>query len=352
MGSFTIVDSLDRERWEQFVCDHPKGSIFHTPEMYEVFQGTNHYSPIMLAALGNQGEVLALLLAVRIETLPDSFGGMASRSILYAEPLCREDAAGSNALAALLAEHDARVKNRAVFAEVRALCPSGIERPVLERNRYVYQEYLNYLIDLRQAKNHLWNALTSDCRRRIKSNAKKGLEIRDITAESGVDLLYRFLQLAYARARVPLADKSLFVQALRVLEPRNWIRMSAAYHDGEPVGASVALTYRDRVFAWYGGADRLSALYPMEALNWHEIGWGHDHDMALYDFGGAGWANKPYGVRDFKAKFGGDLVQYGRYRKVYSPLKLAVAERAYGLVRHVINPTHWTRSGPAEVIQR
>ena len=57
-----------------------------------------------------------------------------------------------------------------------------------------------------------------------------------------------------------------------------------------------------------------------------------------YDFGGAGWPNVPYGVRDFKASFGGELVCYGRYRKVYSRWKMALAERAYELGRTVISP--------------
>ena len=56
----------------------------------------------------------------------------------------------------------------------------------------------------------------------------------------------------------------------------------------------------------------------------------------------AGWPDKPYGVREFKAKFGGSLVHYGRYRKVYSRWKMALAERAYefrsSILRRVSRP--------------
>jgi hypothetical protein len=343
---FAIADSVDRKQWEHFVCDHPKGSIFHTPEMFEVFQETRNYTPVMLAALSEDGEVLALLLAVRIQTLPDPFGRFASRSILYAEPLCRETPEGSEALAAIMAEHDARIGKQAVFAEIRPLYPPGVEKPVVKQSGYQYQEYLNYLVDLRREKDDLWKALTSDCRRRIKTNMKKGLQVRDVTTEEGVNLLYSFLELAYQRARVPLADKSLFEQAWRVFRPNESIRISVAYYDHTPLGASVVLAHRDRVFAWYGGADRLSALYPMEALTWHEIEWGHEYGFALYDFGGAGWPYRPYGVREFKAKFGGNLVEYGRYRKVYSSWRLALAEKGYGLWRRASNPKHWTRTRP------
>ena len=53
---------------------------------------------------------------------------------------------------------------------------------------------------------------------------------------------------------------------------------------------------------------------------------------------GAGWPDVPYGVRDFKASFGGELVCYGRYRHVYSPWKMALAERVYEFGRTVISP--------------
>jgi serine/alanine adding enzyme len=343
MERFAIVNSLDRKKWERFVCDHPKGSVFHTPEMYEVFQGTKNYSPLILAALGQEGDVLALLLAVRVQTLPDPFGQITTRSILYAEPLCQDTLEGEEALAAIIAAHDSDVKDRVLFAEIRPLCPAGREKGVLEEAGYVCEDYLNYVVDLTRPVQDLWKRMTSENRRRINHDAKKGLEIREVTTPEGVDMVYDFLRLTYTRARVPLADKSLFAEAVERLGPNNQVRISAAYYEGKPVGATISLLYRPRFFSWYAGASRIPSLNPMEDLAWREIEWAQAQGFAVYDFGGAGWPNQPYGVRDFKAKFGGDLVQYGRYRKVYSPWKLAAAERAYGLLRKVTNPTQWNR---------
>ncbi|MDH4208252.1 MAG: hypothetical protein OEV76_05210, partial [Anaerolineae bacterium] len=49
----------------------------------------------------------------------------------------------------------------------------------------------------------------------------------------------------------------------------------------------------------------------------------------VYDFGGAGKADEEYGVRDFKAKFGGDLVCYGRNTCVHAPFRLAMSKLGY-----------------------
>ncbi len=341
MTDFIVVDSIGTEQWTQFVNSHDKGSIFHTPQMYQVFCGARRHQPLMLAALDRDGEMLALLVAVRVQTLPDPLGQLSSRSILYAEPLCRPTPEGAAALEALLAEHDARVREQVLFTEVRALAAGSCEKAALERCGYRHEDYLNFVIDLTQPLETVWGGLTSDCRRRVKSNQKKGLEIRDITNSQGVDVLYDFLSLAFGRAQVPLADKSLFASAVDILGKRGQVRVFAAFIDDAPVGADISLVYRDRMFAWYGGAGRRAALYPMESLNWNGIEWGQQQGLALYDFGGAGWPDKPYGVRDFKAKFGGQLMNYGRYRKIYSPLKLTLAEKGYASLRKMIKPQRW-----------
>ncbi len=341
LSEFQITDSLEPAQWDKFVQDHPKGSIFHTSAMHDAFAVAKNQSPLSLAALDGDGEVLALLSAVRVQTLPGPLGQISSRSIWYAEPLCRETPEGMAALSALIAKHDDIVRHDTLFTEIRPLDAAASERAALEQCGYTYEDYLNFLIDLRQSDDELWRALDHDCRRRIKGNQKKGLEIRDVTTLEGVDILYHFLSLTFARARVPLADKSLFAGALQSLQPLDQIRIFAAYFEGEPVGADVILAYKDRVFAWYGGTERVGPVNPMESLNWNGIEWGQQNGYALYDFGGAGWPNKPYGVRNFKAKFGGQLVSYGRYRKVYSSLKLTLAEKGYESLRKIVNPQKW-----------
>jgi hypothetical protein len=83
--SFTIVEHTDYDTWNRFVYAHPKGSIFHTPYMVEVFKATKQHEPLALLALDTTGAILALLVAVRVQTLPDPLGIISSRSIWYAE---------------------------------------------------------------------------------------------------------------------------------------------------------------------------------------------------------------------------------------------------------------------------
>jgi serine/alanine adding enzyme len=107
--------------------------------------------------------------------------------------------------------------------------------------------------------------------------------------------------------------------------------------EDEPAAVSVVLLYKDRVFSWYGGVDRrFMASVPNEILTWKEFEWSCQHGYAVYDFGGAGKPNEKYGVRDFKAKFGGELVSYGRNIWVAHPAWFAVSKFGYALLRKIL----------------
>jgi hypothetical protein len=56
----------------------------------------------------------------------------------------------------------------------------------------------------------------------------------------------------------------------------------------------------------------------------------------VFDFGGGGRADEEYGVRDFKAKFGGELVNYGRNVCVHGPVRLALSRAGYRLTRRFL----------------
>jgi lipid II:glycine glycyltransferase (peptidoglycan interpeptide bridge formation enzyme) len=116
------------------------------------------------------------------------------------------------------------------------------------------------------------------------------------------------------------------------------IQFVLVYDGDDVVAADTMLLFKNQAFAWYGGSLRMPGVSPAAFFQWREIEWSNQNGIERYDFGGAGWPNVPYGVRDFKASFGGELVCYGRYRKVYSRWKLALAERAYELGRTVIAP--------------
>ncbi len=337
-----IVSLLDdweivRPLWDRFVDNHPKGSVFHTSEMVRVFQRTKGNRPHALASLTPDGKIAALLVSVRVQTLPPPMGRFSSRAVFYAEPLCHDRPDSMNALSQLIARHDADLGRSALFAEVRPLHAPGSERIVLERAGYTYMEYLNYLYDVRQPVEAMWSGVHKSAQRAIRQCERRGLVVREVPAETAVEQLYPLLKLSYGHSGVPLADRSLFDAAACDLCPRGFAKFFAVYEGSKPVAMDIMLTFKDRIYFWYGGVTRAANGSPCSLLRWVELKWAHENGYAICDSGGAGWPNIPYGVRDFKRKFGGELVQFGRYRKVFSPWKLALAEKVYNLKRTVFS---------------
>lgn len=329
MKNYTIVNALNTECWRSFVAEHPKGSIFHTPEMFEVYRRAKRHEPFLLAALDQTGCILALLVSVRVQTLPGPFGFLSSRAIFYAEPLCHPDENGIAALGDLLRMHDEHMGRDTLFAEVRPLCTAGAERAALEGAGYRYTDYLNYVADLKRPLDELWKRTSRQCKGNIRHGIREGVTIRRATDKKDLDAVCALLQTSYKHAGVPMADKSLFTAAFETLCPRGMLEINVAYHDGQPIGADLILLYRDYVFDWYRGSERVKSLYPGECLVWHQLQWAKEKGFATYDFAGAGYPDIPYGVREFKAKFGGSLVTFGRYRHIYMPRRLLLAERFY-----------------------
>jgi CelD/BcsL family acetyltransferase involved in cellulose biosynthesis len=323
--------------WDDFNLHHPKGSAFHSSQLVRVFQNARGFSPLPLAAVSPSGEIQALLVAVRVQSFSEVFGAVSSRSICYAEPLCYDDPNSIAALSRLIDAHDRAMCRRVLFAEVRPLHANGPERVALEQCGYEYLDYLNYVVDTTQPKDALWKRVRDTARTSIRKSQRQGLEIRHIDSANTVDLFYPLLSETYRRADTPLADRSLFDAAVSILRPQGMIEFTSVYNQDRPIAMNAMLLFNKQVFGWYSGSVRVRGASQMDLLQWHEIAWSCEQGYSRYDFGGAGWPNVPYGVRDFKAKFGGDLVCYGRYRKVYSRWKMALAERAYALRRSVLS---------------
>jgi hypothetical protein len=275
---------------------------------------------------------------VRVKTLGGPASPFASRSVWHAEPICNDDEEGVAGLAALIRRHDRWMKSRSLFSEVRPLGAPGREREALESCGYEYKDYLNYVVDLDRDVASLWQGVGKSCRQKIGRSERRGVVVEDATSHGGIDEMYRQVAVSYGRSRVPLADISLFRAALAQL-PAGVVQVRIARYEGHPVASGIALVFKRRVYAWYGGTSRLQGVSPFDCLTWEELRWGCENGQRIYDFGGAGWPGEEYGPREFKAKFGGQLVRYGRYHKVYSGWKLSTAKALYRMFRGVVAPT-------------
>src|SRR5262249_42215004 len=148
------------------------------------------HTVIPLAAMSDAGEILSLLVATRVQTLPNLFAAVSSRSVLYAEPLCLDSPESVESLAELIATHDQNLKRRVLFAEVRPLYESGSERLALERSGYQYLDYLNYVIDTTEPVENIWRRVHDSAKSYVRKCEKRGFTLRHLDGPESVDILY------------------------------------------------------------------------------------------------------------------------------------------------------------------
>ncbi len=316
-----VVRSLDEGVWRRFVAGRPAGNIFHTPEMFQVFGQAQGHRP-QLWAVTEADAVLALLLPVEVTLWGGPLRRLTRRAVAYGGVLCAEGERGQAALRTLLQAYNRSIRGRCLFTELRHLSDTGDCQAVLSACGFAYQAHLNYLVDLDRTPEAILQGMGRRTRKQIRRGLRRGrVIVEPVRRQQDVARCYDLLRLSYRRARVPLADRSLFEAAFRVLVPRKMARFLLARVGERAVAASVELLYQGVIYGWYGGMDRrYSRDTPTELLTWHILRWGAEHGYRLYDFGGAGEPDQSYGVRDFKAKFGGRLVGYGRNMRVHTPL--------------------------------
>lgn len=333
-----VVQRLDERLWNEFVKTNPRGNIFHTPEMFRVFSQTKGHQSTLWAVVDNSGYPLALLLPVHVTLMDGLLRRLTTRAVVYGSILCAPNLEGQQALALLLKIYKREVKKKALFSELRNLDDLSDLQNMLVEHGFVFEGHLNYLINLNRPTEEVLQSIGQRTRKKIRKGLRDGLvQMSEVTTAAELEHWYEILQKTYSNAQVPLADRSLFVAVFNELYAKGMAKFLFAKVNGVTAACSVELPYKKTIYGWYGGSDReYSDFLPNEMLIWHILEWGTNNGYHLYDFGGAGKPNEEYGVRDFKAKFGGELVNFGRNMCVHKPTLLKLSRQGYEVYRRFL----------------
>ena len=337
-SNLEIVHDLDQHAWRRFVDDHPHGNIFHTPEMFRVFASAGGHQPELWAVVAPGSRILALLVPVAVSLRQGVLRQMTTRSILYGGVLCEESDTGREALRILLEAYSKSAQHRLLFTEVRHLHDVSHLQPALQDCGYQFEDHLNYLVRLDRPLDEISQDVSRRSRKRIQKALRDGnIQVCEVTNPAEMKEWYQGLVQVYGRAKVPLADYSLFEAALEVLGPKGMLKVFLARIGGHVAACSAELIFKGTMYGWYGGATRVDDGHPTnELLTWHVLAWGAKHGCRIYDFGGAGKPSVRYGVRKFKSKFGGDMVNFGRNVCIHRLLLFQLSRIGYEFYRRCL----------------
>ncbi len=310
------INMIESEEWNRFVEHHPQGNVFQTKEMYEVYCRTSNNSPIALA-VEDCGAIKGVLLAVVITNGSKLLAPLTARSILNGGPLAVDN--DEKVLELLLTEYKKRLPWYVVYSEIRPVYNMSSLEIFLKKFGFKRIGHYNIMLDLNKEINDLWGQMHKERRRNVNHALKMGLVFKEVTANDEVLHISNLIQKTYNRKRVPFSSQDMFAPLSGFMKQH--VRFFAAYFGDKMIAGQVRLCYGDMVYAWYAGSDESCLkLRPNDFLMWNVICWAHDNGFGVLDFGGGGEPGVPYGVRDYKLKYGCELHEFGRFLLKHHPL--------------------------------
>jgi len=296
--------------------------------MRDVFAATKNYEPTILAT-EIDGEIEDLLLGCNIKEGGGLKGAFSSRIIVTGGPISR-----GGDISEIVRAFDEAVGPDALYAQFRNLRDMSSQRPAFEELGYAYEEHIDYVHDLTRPIEEIWKGFNASRRRGIKKAEKGGVTAREAEGDEDVKILYGLLKETYEMAGVPLADQSLFVNMWRVLRPAKMLRIVLGAKGKDTIAGRLYLTNRRTIYEWYaGGSSAGREEHANEFLVWDTMQWGSKNGFRLFDFGGAGRPEEDYGPGEFKRLFGGTMTSFGRFEKIYHPIKHMIGRKGYDLLR-------------------
>jgi lipid II:glycine glycyltransferase (peptidoglycan interpeptide bridge formation enzyme) len=329
--------TADLNEIQVFVAAHPHNTVFQSPAFFSFYAGLRYYQPIYFISKNNEGNINGSMLAVIIREGGGLLSLMSSRCVVYGGPLLKDDS--PEILSALLQALNNHIGIRALFTQFRNFrqWPDALIH-VFGQYGYQLRDRLNLLVKLKDVHGII-AGFSESRRRQLKKGVAAGAVARQVNSIDELKELYEILNVLYrVKVRKPLPDWEFFAHFYKgPVADGNGIAMIVEAA-GKIIGGIVAPVTRGETISelYVCGLDQeWPNHYPSVVATWAAMDAGHKLGVKTFDFMGLGKPDVPYGVREFKLRFGGQQVNFGRFARRNNKLLYAVAELGYNVLRQL-----------------
>lgn len=331
MGVKDYMDTISKEnlvKWGEFVAHNLKGNMFQSPEMYNIYKESEGYEPIVVFEY-REDEIVGVLLGVVLSDSRRLLKRFTSRMIVIGGPITEE--MNIDVASKLIEKLDKIAKVKAIYLEYRNIFDVSCISKAFVDNGYKYEPHYDIHMDLNVNITDILERISSKNRTKIRRALKNDVELKVIdTYNDEVEKCYLLIQKLYNKLGLPLFDKQLLISSFNKNNDNFKTLAFCLYHQGKIIGTRIVYCYNDLIYDWYAASDEDYLKFrPNDILPYQVMVWGAENGYEIFDFGGAGKPGVPYGVRDYKLRFGGELIDLGRYKKIYKPILYKVIVRAF-----------------------
>jgi len=333
-----VKDKLEKELDEEVSCflnAQAFKTVFQAPVCYHFFIDVPFYQPIYIIARNKDTQLIGVLLAVLIREGNGLIGFFSRRCVVYGGPIVQDD--DSKIVDLLLSCLNKTVRRKALFTQFRnfRIWPNEVQQ-VFETNGFVLRDRLNSLVSLKKTEN-VEQQFSASRRRQLKKALQAGVRIAEAQNIQEVDELYSLLEKLYTeKVKKPLPARQFFHQFYTAMVAAGAGIILLVWYNNQLIGGIVSpITVDFSISELYivGLDQAFPNLYPSVVATWAAMDYGQRNGLQYFDFMGLGKPEVAYGVRDFKLRFGGSQVNYGRFAKRNFKLLYGLAEIGYNLWR-------------------
>lgn len=318
-----------RTEWQALQEKSEYFSYFQSVDCYDFYKKFDGMSPFAFGVFQDDelAGVVVGYVTVEKNKLKQCF---TKRAIIISGPMLHPSITG-DALEALLRGTTEQLRKNSIYIETRNFFDYGKYLGIFEKCGFAYEEHLNFKVDT-SSKEIVEKNVSKNIKRDVRTTLREGARIVEHPDKEQVRQYYDLLLDLYkTKVKTPLFPLSFF----ETLHESGSSYFLLVEYNGRIVGGTVCVGLGGRMYEWFVcGEDRkYKHVFPSLLATYSALEYCADHGFVVFDMMGAGKPGDGYGVRDFKARFGGQLVEEGRFVHVGHKLLFALGKFGVKLLK-------------------
>ena len=315
-----LTQNIDPNQWNALVKRSPDATPFQTPEGHSLYAKCPEYESFAFGMEDNK-RLRGIICGAIHKNGPRGINWFTRRAIVFGAPIIDEEVT-TDEMKWFLEKVVEQLKGKAIYLEFRFYSIYDRYREAFDKAGMRWVPELDALIET----NGFETNIQKRKRRQIRAAIRMGVKINENPTEAEIRQFYpKFKELHWRVSHRPLPSVDFFLE----INNSSIGKIILVEYDGKVIGMSAFLVNEEKAYYLYecGDNERVDA---SSVVCWGVLKWCAENGIKVCDTMGAGAPDKEYGVREFKRRMGGKLINYGRARYLYYPTLYRIATRITG----------------------
>lgn len=324
---------INRGEWNTLAQASATGTWFQSAEAHSFYAEQSELFKPFVFGLENDGTLRGVCVGYITVEKSAIKQALTRRAIIVGGPALADDCTDDEVTELMKAVRK-ELKSEAIYVECRNFNDYSQWKSAFAAAGFEYVPHLNFHVDTSSVEVVEAN-LGKSRKRDVRTTIREGVSVIEHPTDEQVCEYYNVLDNLYrTKVKTPLFPLSFFL----ALNKHEDGRLLLTEYKGKIIGGTVCVEQVNKcVYEWFvcGEDGVYPHVYPSSYATYAGIKYAAEHGCARFDMMGAGKPDEAYGVRDFKARFGGVEVEHGRFLCVTKPVLYQIGKLGVWLLKKI-----------------